>query len=160
MFVEITCVLSATVHCVVNPLPAAKAASQYTRFLSSPAIKGSRLQSGEVVTRRTLPLLRQLLKQPCPNREGNALRPTEQQHVSRSLGDSYDSVTELRTHMVSSYSDGGKESETTGGMEASARVLKTSDRCHCCHASYTRVQWKGNPAKQGDTCLAEEQVSV
>ena len=77
MFVEITRVLSATVQCVVNPQPAAKAASQRTRFLSSRAIKGSRLQRGAMVTRRELPLLRQLFKQPCPNREGNALLPTD-----------------------------------------------------------------------------------
>jgi hypothetical protein len=91
MLAEFYCTLSeklaATVQC---GQPAASGQgcryrSQYTRFLSSHAIKGSCLKSGAVVSRRAFPLLRQLLKQPCPNREGNELATDRTASVSLAL---------------------------------------------------------------------------
>lgn len=70
-----------------------------------------------MVTRRALPLLRQLSKQPCPKREGNATHL-----LASSLCDSYESVGELHTHMVSPCSDRGKVTETAGGKEDLARA--------------------------------------
>ena len=57
--------------------------------------------------------------------------------------------------MVSSYSDDGIVAETTRGTETSARaedVRSVSLWLRLLHKS----RWKGNPAEQGDTCLAEE----
>lgn len=83
-------------------------------------------------------------------------------HVSRSLarshGDSDESVTKRRTRIWSVRTPTAVQSRRQRAGRKRARVLKMSDRCHCGYDSYTRVRWKGNPAEQGDTCLAEENV--
>lgn len=77
-------------------------------------------------------------------------------HVARSHGDSDESVTKRRTRIWSVRTPTAVQSRRQRAGRKRARVLKMSDRCHCGYDSYTRVRWKGNPAEQGDTCLAEE----
>jgi hypothetical protein len=156
MFVETTRVLPATVHCVVNPLPAAKAASQYTRFLSSRAIKGSRLQSGAMdYSARASPFkaaLEAALPKAGRKRAAADLAACLLARSLRSLGESHDSVTKRRihTHTWSVRTPSAVKSRIQRKGRKRARVLKMSDRCHCCYDSYIHTSTvEGEPCKTG-----------
>jgi hypothetical protein len=150
---SVTCLWKSVAGLAVN-VAAAMAASQYTRFLSSRAINGSCLQSSAMVTRHALPLLRLLLKRPCPKREGNA---TDQ--LTRSVTHASRSASYAHTWSVQTPTAVKWRRQQAGRKRA--RVLEMLLLLCDSHTSTQCWSGEGGPTvQQGDTCRTHEQVSV